>query len=61
MNIYDIQLSFGNEVPNQISLNIYFSGCINNKKCDKNLCQNKDLHNFCVGNSYLNYIILLII
>lgn len=52
MNVYDLQLSFGTEVPDKISLNIYLSGCINNKKCDRSLCQNKLLHSFKSGIDY---------
>lgn len=55
MKIYNIQLSFGLEVTNKISLNIYFSGCKNNKKCNREQCQNKELHSFAVGEEYTNY------
>lgn len=56
MNIYDLQLSFGTEVPNEISLNIYFSGCKNNKKCDRTLCHNKQLHDFNLGYNYVEFL-----
>ena len=46
MKIFDFQIGFGSEIPNQISLNIYFAGCTDNKKCDRALCQNKHLHDF---------------
>ena len=52
MNIYDIQISFGLELSNTITLNIYLSGCIDNKKCDRTHCHNPALHDFNVGGSY---------
>ena len=52
MNIYSLQFGFGTEIKDFISLNIYFAGCKNNKKCKRNLCQNKKLHNFTVGNHF---------
>jgi hypothetical protein len=55
MNIYNTQISFGLEIPNKISLNVYFSGCKNNKKCDRDKCHNKELHSFTVGENYTNY------
>ena len=56
MNIFDIQIAFGNEVPNKISLNIYFSGCFDNKKCERHLCQNNHIHDFSNGYSYKNFL-----
>jgi organic radical activating enzyme len=56
MNIFDIQLGFGSEVPNKISLNIYFSGCTDNKKCDREFCHNKHIHDFTNGYDYTLFI-----
>ena len=56
MNIFDIQLGFGSEVPGKISLNIYFSGCLDNKKCDREFCQNAHIHEFDKGYNYLDFI-----
>lgn len=51
MKIYDIQIG-SIEVPGSWSLNIYFSGCTNNKKCQRDLCQNKNLHDFNIGTPF---------
>lgn len=56
INIYNIQTSFGLEVPDKISLNIYFSGCKNNKHCDRDKCQNKDLLSFKNGTHYTSFL-----
>jgi organic radical activating enzyme len=56
MNIVDLQIGYGFEVPKKISLNIYFSGCIDNKLCDRHLCQNKEIHDFNVGKNYITFL-----
>lgn len=52
MNILSCQLGFGNEVKDNISLNIYFSGCKNNKKCNMSLCHNQECRDFNSGSNY---------
>lgn len=55
MNIFDIRISNGIEIPNTLSLSIYFSGCNDNKKCDRNLCNSKDLYDFDNGFVHTHY------
>jgi len=52
MNIAKLQVSFGLEVPEVTTLNIYFTGCLPNKKCARHLCHNKELHEFTYGSDY---------
>ena len=52
MKIGNIQLGFGIEVPNAISLNVYLSGCKNNKQCNMAQCHNQHLRNFNYGVDY---------
>lgn len=55
MNIYSLQYGFGHEVQDLISLNIYLSGCKNNKRCNMIKCQNQLLRNFNEGTNYLQW------
>jgi len=52
LNIGGLQVGFGTEIQDKISLNIYLSGCKNNKRCDRNKCHNPKLLNFKHGKSY---------
>ena len=56
MNIAQIQFGYGTEIEDKISLNIYFSGCHDNKLCDRNKCHNPELHNFNYGYSAKDFI-----
>ena len=56
MNIGGLQIGFGTEVQDKISLNIYFSGCKNNKNCKKEECHNPKLLDFKYGKVYLDNI-----
>jgi anaerobic ribonucleoside-triphosphate reductase activating protein len=56
MNINALQIGYGVEIKDKISLNIYLSGCFNNKKCDRDKCHNQGLHNFNTGKFYLEYL-----
>ena len=56
MHIAQIQLGYGTEVPDKISLNIYFSGCHNNKFCDRKKCHNPELHDFNYGEHYSKFV-----
>ena len=55
MNVFNTQTG-SIEVPNKWSFNIYFSGCKNNKKCDRHLCHNKELMDFSYGVHYLSIV-----
>jgi len=55
MNIADLQLGTGLEVPDRISLNIYFAGCCDNKSCERSKCQNSHLHSFEKGTHYKDW------
>lgn len=52
MNIANLQIGYGLEVKELISLNIYLSGCKNNKGCDRGKCHNKELQSFDIGVPY---------
>ena len=52
MKIFSFQIGYGVEVKDHISLNIYLSGCKNNKKCEKGKCHNPILRSFKVGDYY---------
>ena len=56
MNISGINIGFGKEIEGKISLNIYFAGCKNNKKCNRKECHNPELHNFTAGTPYRDWI-----
>jgi organic radical activating enzyme len=49
MNIGGLQIGFGTEIKDSISLNIYLSGCKNNKKCNMQECHNQALRDFDYG------------
>jgi len=51
MNIGAVTMSFGLEIKDKISCNIYFSGCKNNKNCDIKECHNPQLRLFNYGYS----------
>jgi len=44
-----IQIGFYAERPDEITLNIYLSGCRNNKKCDMRACHNQLMRRFDYG------------
>jgi len=44
-----IQVGFYTERSDSISLNIYLSGCRNNKKCDIGMCHNQSMRKFDYG------------
>lgn len=52
MKIYSLQIGYGIEIKDEISLNIYLSGCKNNKNCERNKCHNPELKDFRNGNNY---------
>lgn len=52
MNIVNLQIGYGTEIKDNISLNIYVSGCHNNKLCDREKCHNPELWNFSYGTKY---------
>jgi organic radical activating enzyme len=52
MNIVSLQIGYGTEIKDNISLNIYLSGCFNNKLCDREKCHNPELWNFSYGTNY---------
>ena len=52
MNIGGLQISFGTEIQDLVSLNIYLSGCKNNKQCLRSQCHNPDLKDFEYGSSF---------
>lgn len=52
MNISILQIGFGLEVPDKITLNIYLSGCLPNKQCVRDKCHNPELHDFNNGTDY---------
>jgi len=56
VRINNIQIGYGNDIPGKTSLNIYFAGCLSNKKCDRELCQNKQLQDFNNGKDYNEWI-----
>lgn len=55
MKIASIQIGYGTEVKDKISLNIYLSGCHDNKLCDRSKCHNPDLQKFNFGENYLDW------
>ena len=55
MFISNLQIGFGLEIPNKISLNIYISGCKNNKECDMKNCHNQELRKFKKEINYLSW------
>jgi len=59
MNIGGVQIGFGEELEDKISLNIYLSGCKNNKRCNMKLCHNQDLRNFDYGKDYREFFIYI--
>ncbi len=52
MHIASLQIGYGTEIKDNISLNIYLSGCHNNKLCDREKCHNPELWNFKYGIVY---------
>jgi organic radical activating enzyme len=56
LKIGGLQLGYGTEKNNEISLNIYVTGCLNNKGCDRNECHNKELQDFNCGTYWSEYL-----
>jgi len=55
MNIGYLQIGFGNEIKDKVSLNIYLAGCKNNKKCEMAKCHNPELRDFNIGDYWTTF------
>lgn len=49
MNIAALQLGFGLEAEDEITLNVYLSGCKGQTKCEHGKCHNPHLRDFSAG------------
>jgi len=56
LKIGGLQLGYGTEKNDEISLNIYVSGCLNNKSCKRHECHNKELQDFNCGKHWTEYL-----